>query len=404
MTHKEPIAVLFRKYLAGSISPDELHTLMSYAEKSQDGDNLTEWIMHELNNEKYPANERLVDNIVDHVEVRLTELLSDENIPHRRKTSKRDHTKRLYWHWGAAAAVLVAFTVGLHLWYQGQTPVADEIAIGPGGNRATLTLADGRIIDLDESQSGIFAGEGLRYLDGSAVLEPIASGERILPTVPNVLSTPKGGVYSIILPDGSKVWLNAASTLKYPNLFNGKQRVVELDGEAYFEVVGNEEQPFLVRSGGQVVKVLGTEFNINAYGEERDIVTTLVGGKVTIYSDQKNSNRNVNGESPVVLKPGQQARYSDDGVQVVNVFADDFIAWKNGTFAFYGQRVPEVIRQIERWYDVSFENLDVASDIELWGALSRDVMLSQILETIELNTPLSFKQQERRITIQREND
>lgn len=179
---------------------------------------------------------------------------------------------------------------------------------------------------------------------------------------------------------------------------------MELDGEGYFEVTENEQQPFLVKSKGHVVKVVGTAFNINAYEDEAQVTTTLVEGAVEIWNEGPTSVSSNPTSGLNVLKPGQQARYENGQVQIMTVNVDDYVAWKNGKFVFYSVSMPVVMRQIERWYDVSFENVALTENIELWGVLSRDVMLSQILEIIELNTSLDFKQRERRIIIYKKND
>src|SRR5690606_13352531 len=181
----------------------------------------------------------------------------------------------------------------------------------PGGNRATLTLADGRTINLSEAQTGIVVGDGITYLDGTGVLDNSASSVSTIMS----LSTPKGGTYQITLPDGSKVWLNANSTLKYPSRFGGKERVVELEGEAYFDVsqqsTANSRQasfvPFLVKTNNQTVEVLGTEFNISAYADDPVTKTTLVEGSVKVSAHAVNAS--------TLLKPGEQGLLLHDRIE-----------------------------------------------------------------------------------------
>lgn len=401
MAHKEPIRILFNKYLSGTISRDELKALLSYIAVAEEGDELSRYIQQEVEKESEPADPVLIDEIVNHVERRLFDQVpAGESPDNVRPLVHPGRTRRLLWMWGAAAAILIAVTFSFFLWFDTEDRTAetpDVMAIAPGGNRATLTLADGYVVDLKEDQTGIRVGEQLQYLDGSNIISDQAE-----PYVADyMLSTPKGGIYSVVLPDGSKVWLNAASTLKYPSRFGPGERTVELDGEGYFEVAKDNDRPFLVKSKGQVVRVLGTVFNVNAYHDEEFIITTLVEGAVSVFAtDDSRPAGDYRHESSILLEPNQQARFNEEGIKVLrDVATGDFTAWRDGTFVFYGQSMPVVMRQIERWYDVSFANTELTENIELWGVLSRDVMLSQILETIELNTTLDFKQHERRITI-----
>ena len=285
------------------------------------------------------------------------------------------------------------------------------VDIAPGSNQAKLTLPDGRVIELSTAQRGIVVEDGIKYVDGTEVVAnlqqptidtPGGDHKNIESSVSAMmsLSTPKGGQYQLTLPDGTNVWLNAASTLKYPSWFDNKARVVELDGEGYFEVRKNEHQPFFVKSSGQLVKVVGTAFNINAYDDEAQVTTTLLEGVIAI-GDGTTGIQSSTGFA-TVLKPGQQASFEDGIINTRMVDANDYVAWKDGRFVFYGETMPLVIRRIERWYDVSFAHQELAVGIELWGSLSRDVMLSQILEVIELNTPLTFKREGRKVFISKE--
>src|SRR5690606_27967693 len=198
--------------------------------------------------------------------------------------------------------------------------------------RATLTLADGRTIDLSEAQTGIVVGEDVMYNDGSEVMEhrqDNLSGTQkgSLKTNYFVLSTPKGGTYQVTLPDGSKVWLNAGSTLKYPSRFSDGERIVEMTGEAYFSVIRDEERPFRVTSNGQQVEVLGTEFNVTAYPDDRETKTTLVEGSVRVALTTGRSP--VTSRSPITLKPGEQSIVRGANIEKQQVDTDEFTAWKD---------------------------------------------------------------------------
>ncbi|GGC43440.1 iron dicitrate transporter FecR [Parapedobacter defluvii] len=275
-----------------------------------------------------------------------------------------------------AAAVLIAVLAGT--WFfvsereaHPQVVAENAYAIHPGGNRATLMLADGRTIDLSEAQSGIVVADGITYSDGTAVLDRSANtgtGNELLQ-----LTTPRGGTYQITLPDGSQVWLNSGTTLKYPARFDGRERLVELEGEAYFEVKSLQHMPFKVKSKGQEVSVLGTQFNICAYPEDTDTKTTLVDGsvKVAVYTGQ---------QPAVVLQPGQQSVFQQSQLAVVAVDTAPFIAWKSGFFHFRQTEIREVMNQLSRWY-----NIDVRYEASLpgetfSGKMERNVSLGNVLD------------------------
>lgn len=288
-----------------------------------------------------------------------------------------------------AAAVIITLAVGIwfftgNRWSEnGSRRLADITAVDipPGGNRATLTLADGRTINLSEAQTGIVVeDENITYEDGNplAVISsnPRAGGEREIS--PLELTTPKGGTYQITLPDGSKVWLNAASTLKYPSKFYDDERVVEISGEAYFSVVDDEHKPFKVVSNGQEIQVLGTEFNISAYPDDNETRTTLVNGVVQI----------VNLQSKIVNKimPGQQATIRGAQTDVHHVDTEPYTAWKDGYFYFEKTPLEEILRQASRWYDVEIVYKRGIPKETFSGDIKRDVSLLGLLEILHLST------------------
>ncbi|MFB2118430.1 FecR family protein [Parapedobacter sp. 2B3] len=297
-----------------------------------------------------------------------------------------------------AAAVVVA--IGTVMWYihkeGGVQP--PEIAhtstkdIPAGGNRAVLQLADGRTINLDETQTGIVVGgDDITYLDGTSVATSLVADDEV-DAEEMVLSTPKGGTYQIALPDGSKVWLNAASTLKYPSRFSAKERVVELVGEAYFDVVKDERTPFKVVSAGQTVEVLGTEFNVSAYPDEEAINTTLVEGSVRVAlagGDQ----------SPVVIRPGQQATTHKSSLNVSEVDIFDYTAWKDGIIVLNSARLPDVMRQVERWYDVAIALPALKTDKTAYVIINRNESLSSVLKALEETYGVKLKLEGRRVSL-----
>lgn len=389
---EKSIITLFRKYLNNQINSRELQNLLDYFEHSEASDDLTPLIKDELDRMDIPHDKVLTALIADRAEQRIIARTEPAYEP----AEQPKHRSIRLWP-RIAAAVLVVIAGSAYFYFNAtnrpRSTTLQVADVAPGGNQATLTLPDGHVVDLSTSKSVVVIGNEITYSDGTGVSDAnyyqTDDGEQMS------LSTPKGGQYQVILPDGTKVWLNAASSLRYPKQFTGATREVELNGEGYFEVTKNEHQPFLVKSNGQVVRVLGTAFNINAYHDEARVTTTLVEGSVAIGNGAAT-------QSPkrlVALKPGQQASYQGGRIQVSTVDVNDYVAWKNGQFVFYGESMPMVIRQIERWYDVSFEHQELAEGIELWGSLSRDAMLSQILKVIELNTPLTFEREGRRIIL-----
>lgn len=287
----------------------------------------------------------------------------------------------------AAAAALIAFAVtGLIYFFQPATPGAQPLSEGvpyhvmPGGNKAVLTLADGSQITLDSTENGAIANQGnvqVIKLDSgqlayNALKEGVEGEIRY-----NTLATPKGGQFRIILPDGSKVWLNAASSLRFPTAFTGKEREVQLTGEAYFEIARNPGLPFKVAVKGMMVQVLGTHFNIMAYDDEKNIQTTLLEGAVKVNK----------GAQAVQLKPGQQAQLNTTGAMSVsdNVDIEGVVAWKNGYFHFNHESLEGVMRQVSRWYDAEITYEGNVPDREFGGKIARGSDIKDVLKILELS-------------------
>lgn len=300
---------------------------------------------------------------------------------------------RMNKYWWAAAAVLFVF-ISSAIYFL--TNTKDDIAIAknnlpaqqkkdrlPGGDKAMLTLADGSQIVLDSAGNGILAQQGntkiTKKQDGQLVYN--TSGAGIDEFAYNTLATPRGGQYKITLPDGSKVWLNAASSLKYPVTFTGKNRKVDITGEAYFEIAKDASRPFKVRVNQMEVEVLGTHFNINGYADEDAIRTTLLEGSVKINTAAGNS----------FLQPGQQAQLQKTGrIKLVkNADLEETMAWKDGNFQFENSDINTVMRQITRWYDVDVTYKGTVSKHFL-GSISRNVNLSQVLSMLEQTGEVKF--------------
>ncbi|MGV3528097.1 MAG: FecR family protein [Flavisolibacter sp.] len=295
--------------------------------------------------------------------------------------------------WMAAAAIIVVVVTVTAFFLTGkqsdsavakrQVAKPEFTDRSPGGDKAVLTLADGRQVMLDSAGNGAVAKQGgitVINLDGQLAYQPEGQSTEVLY---NTVTTPRGGQYQLVLADGSKVWLNAASSLRFPTGFPGSERTVELMGEGYFEVAHNAAKPFHVRvlryaqdDNPMDVQVLGTHFNINSYGDEPAIKTTLLEGRVKVNK----------GGRGVYLNPGQQAvvRAGQRDIRVdYRVDVEQVVAWKNGMIYFDGADVSVVMRQISRWYSVDVAYTGDIDQVHLSGKVSRSLNLSQVIKVLE---------------------
>ncbi|MFA4870062.1 MAG: FecR domain-containing protein [Pedobacter sp.] len=302
----------------------------------------------------------------------------------------------------AAAAVLV-LTVGIALFVNQkyhETEVEVETLkvnnVEPGGNKAFLILADGRKISLTDVENGNLAEQsGIRInktADGQLVYEVAAATSKngtSAEAVYNTIETPLGGQYQVKLNDGTKVWLNAGSKLRYPVLFAGNERKVELIGEGYFEVTHDQRKPFKVISAEQTVVVLGTRFNVNNYQDEAVVKTTLLEGSVRVTANQLTK----------LLKPGEQASQSGKEIKVRTVDVEQVMAWHKGDFAFEGVALKSIMRQISRWYDVDVVYQGEIADVEFGGSISRSKNITEVLKVLEMTQGVHFKIEGRRVLV-----
>lgn len=334
-----------------------------------------------------------------------TEVLSEEErfntfkrVSENLNISKQGKTQITLWRSIAAAAILlIVVSAGLVLFYNraddNHEIVRDDAA--PGGNNAFLTLSDGKRIDLSKAKNGEIAEQAgikvTKLANGQLIYETSASASKSASNVVNTIETPRGGTYMIILPDGTKVWLNAASTLNYPTVFEQKkQRKVQLKGEAYFEVKHNASSPFLVETDQQTVEVLGTHFNINAYRDENNVSTTLLQGSVSVHA----------GLSNLLIKPGEQSVLTHQKLSVKPVDVEDVIAWKNGLFQFSDERLESVMRKLSRWYNVEVEYRDEhIKEIPLTGIITHFTNVSKVLRMLELTKQVRFKIEGKKIIV-----
>jgi len=306
-----------------------------------------------------------------------------------------------------AAAAAILLIVGLSVFFyttyyaprhlEGSEATRDLFAndIKPGGNKAYLVLSNGKRVSLTDAANGELAKEAgveiTKTADGQVIYttrhpeggttEGSVNG-RSLPgvemTAMNTIETPRGGQYQIRLPDGSKVWLNAASRLIYPVSFIGRgQREVSLDGEAYFEISKNKLQPFVVKSKNQEVTVLGTHFNINSYSDEPDAKTTLLEGSVKV--------------NDATLKPGEQATLANNQIKVTQVNTELAVAWKNNQFMFESERIENIMRMIARWYNVDIVYVGPTPTDKFGGAISKFQNVSKVLQILEVTGSVHFK-------------
>lgn len=375
------ISYLIERYLDDTASSDELMELENLlADPNADG--IVKEVLYSFYQDvqvsevaNSAAKERIFQQIVDH--------------PQRQSAESASLKWRRWLPY--AAVVLLSVSVGLLIWQAGQDTTPREISaaeIAPGANRATLSLGGGRTIALDESHRGIVVGKGeITYSDGTSEvtsLEDGASIERL------VLSIPKGGTYAVTLPDSSTVWLNSASTLTYPSRFDDRERVVFLEGEAYFEVRQSRGRPFRVVSAGQVVEVLGTEFAISAYADESEVRTTLVKGRVQVSANGGvTASEAASGGKPRMLKPGEQAVNHAGTIDVRNVDVNPYTAWKDGLFYFDRSSPQAAIAQLARWYDLEVTYQGKLPQVPIFGVIDRNKPLASVLKSLE-KTGLKF--------------
>jgi ferric-dicitrate binding protein FerR (iron transport regulator) len=298
--------------------------------------------------------------------------------------------------WTAAAAILLMLAGSVVLFTRKKnTPVpAQMTAIAAGGNKAVLTLGNGRQIVLDSVPNGQLTqqiGATISRQNGQVIYDVI-KGSNAVATEYNTITIPKGGQYTVVLPDGSKVMLNAASSLKYPTVFTGNDRTVELSGEGYFEIAKNKLQPFVVKTSHQTVTVLGTTFDVMAYSDEPTERTTLVNGAVQVGVGSQTS----------VLTPGQQALVDKGnvGITVVDADVDKEIAWTTGSFKFDHTDIHPIMRVIARWYDIEVTYEAPANDTETYtGRISRNLPLSDLATFLENNGIHHFRIEGRKLTV-----
>jgi len=372
------IGGLIVKYLQGDISDREMDQLTQWRKESEANELLFrkftqgQDVLDELSAFRAPDRDQVLESLLEKIQA-----------PRRTSFAYRRYVGY------AAAAVLVLALLLLIIPRRLQTndlAQTSGIELLPGGNRAVLILEGGMEIDLDNADTGEIARQGRAVIsksgEGYIAYELVKddAGQKPADVTYNTIATPRGGQYRLRLPDGSRVWLNAHSSLKFPIHFHSGERRVELKGEAFFEVQHQPDQPFRVVSGKQTVEVLGTEFNVNGYTDESGITTTLVNGKVKIRLGAENASA-----GGVTLAPGQKALVGNQSDDIVVSEADieESIAWKNGHFQFNDADLGTIMRQIARWYDVDVEYRGNVAGIRFRGKIPRDVPAVQVFEILK---------------------
>lgn len=387
---------LLKQFATDASTPDEVRELFGWIKKSND-DTLLKDKIRELWNAQGSEKE-------------LPE--ADWNVIYAKIMQTQVKKKKyIWWQYAAAAMFILSVSVAAYLWLnkpadrlvvqQREAPNQDDIL--PGGEKAVLTLADGTEVLLDSVNTGVLSQQGnvkITKLNNGQLSYQFTnnSGESNNGEILyNTIVTPRGGQYQIVLADGTKVWLNAASSLRFPATFVGKAREVELTGEGYFEVAHNQAMPFKVTVNGVEVNVLGTHFNISAYPDDANVKTTLLEGSVRIEKDGAGK----------TISPGEQARISNKSnsanpnISVRKVDVGDVVAWTNGRFIFHDDNIQSVMKQLARWYDVSVSFEGDITNEEFVGVINRSRYenISEILGMLEKTRTVSFVVNRRHVTV-----
>lgn len=394
---------LLRQYFDDTISPSDYRELLEYL-KTADLDIVEQVIDEEMLGLESGGtfNKKQSENVLDRIksDPRFTKAATEQHGGYQPKIIQ--FYQRTWFK--VAAALLVFCTAGLFITRHrkvedntNKTAVNHVKAtpVVPGSQKATLTMSNGNVIILANAANGVLANTGagkiVKQRQGQIVYDAKGNNTAGNEIGYNTLTTPRGGEYQVILPDGSKVWLNAASSITYPVQFTDNERRVKLTGEAYFEVAKNKEKPFYVTMGDAEVRVLGTHFNISAYSDDEAITTTLLEGSVQVTKNHSVS----------LLKPGEQAviNHRSDDIAVSEANIDDAMAWKNGYFIFNDDNITGIMKKVSRWYDVDVYYAADLNDQKFGGSYHRSKNISELLQYLEMIGKIHFKVQERRITV-----
>jgi transmembrane sensor len=385
MPNNKQVSTLLHRYCQGQCSPEEIMIIENWYQDLLDK---SQWDFQ-------PGEEALIGASI---KARMNERLNLHRKVRQLKVIRPVH--RRWYPVAVAGSILVLVLAAGTCFWSGypvkqdrqvkQMPANDVL---PGGNKAVLTLANGEKIILEGAANGRLAQQGnarvQKLVNGRIVYQ--ADNERSAGIVYNTLTTPRGGQYQLGLPDGTQIWLNAASSVTYPTAFVGKERTVSITGEAYFEVAPNARMPFRVKTGEQMIEVLGTHFNVNAYPDEPSVNTTLMEGRVKVI--QRNQSQ--------LLAPGEQASVYPSGQigLVKKADVDQVMAWKNGKFIFGDKAdIKTVMRQVARWYDVDVEYRGTVAQ-HFWGTVSRQMNAAQVFRLLEATGGVHFIIEGKRVIV-----
>ncbi|MDR2272739.1 MAG: DUF4974 domain-containing protein [Sphingobacterium sp.] len=383
------IRKLLQDYLCGSITPETSKELLELFRQYPELQNIT----NSLNTEEgLQAALQEYESLFDSTYT----IREQENLGRIKATiltEEGDFSRRRIWPiYATVASIIIFLSIGWFTFNQynnGQkTPlVATENAILPGSDQAVLTTGDGRQLTLSSQYKGIVMNDHIAYDDGKIILDQSAVAANSM----LYLATPRGGQYHVVLADGTKVWLNAETKLKYPATFSADKRAVELEGEAYFEVAPNKHKPFIVQTGKEKVEVLGTHFNVNSYKEELYSQVALLEGSVRI---------SIPGQQAKILQPGQQSIVRATTMEIAPVDQNECLAWKNGEFMFNNESLESVMKKLERWYDIDVVLAPELKDLVIWGSVSRYENFETVMEVIKkTDKRIKYKMNGRRIII-----
>lgn len=395
---------LYSKFLAGTCSEEELQQLLDHFANEGEHSPLAADISAMLEDDSIPEDpifQRMLDKVLLQTDSYVDAMLHESNVtlyPIQQTTVKTKIYRLKYY---LAAAVLLIFMLASFLIWK-QNLLIDTVPIrqtntitkfAPGTDKAILTLADGQkvILEADKPDTVSLLGKS-QVLNNHEGLQIMASkSDNVANNAINSLTTPNGTQYRIVLADGTKVWLNAGSSLKFPTAFSGKNRQVELTGEAYFEVAHREKQPFKVALPDLNVEVLGTHFNVKAYPNDQNIETTLLEGAVKVNS----------GTNVLFLKPGQQSRYDKANGNLKRTIPEDtstIVAWKNGLFSFENTEIKEVLKQLSRWYDIEVVFRGGVPNRRFSGGFERQTSLEQVTKILN-ESNINCKLQDNKLVI-----
>lgn len=382
---------LFIQLISGNyLSDADKKRLSDYLEEEDTG--ALRSLLLQRFQEDLDAGSRIDSAISEH----LWQLIAEKGGLHQEDTKPAGKRFVMQSHMWWAAAVILLFCTGVYLRQSRSAKTPPQLVqhIAPGHEGAVLTLADGSQVQLDTFQNAVVARQGgttASVVNGMLIYKESGHQDQL---VYNTMSTPKGRQFRLTLPDGSGVWLNSASAIRFPTAFSADERKVDVRGEAYFEVSANPTKPFRVSINNKAtITVLGTHFNINAYDNEESIATTLLEGKVQVT--------NITGNSSVTLRPLQQAQITPDneGIHLTdNINPEKIMAWKNGLFHFENTTLAEIMRQLERWYDIEVVYESTVPDIALKGEMTRDVPIGDLLFALK-KLGVHYRLEERRLLI-----